>query len=73
MSFDTDGCKNTMACCNTIAHLAEGKSCQAAWEIMPDDVIDFLETLPSENHHCAELAVGAFYLALTDYMQGRKD
>ena len=71
--FDTDGCRNTIACCNTIAHYVEGKSSDAAWEITPEDVIDFLETLPSENHHCAELAVGAFYLTLTNYQERRKN
>lgn len=69
VSFDTDGCRNTIACCNTIAHLSEGKNSEVAWEITPEDVIDFLETLPSENHHCAELAVGAFYLALTNCLE----
>lgn len=72
VSFDTEGCRNTIACCNTIAHLTEGKSCQAAWEITPEDVIDFLETLPLENHHCAKLAVGAFYLALTNYQERKR-
>jgi nitrogen fixation NifU-like protein len=28
--------------------------------------VDFLETLPSEENHCAEVAVGALYLALND-------
>jgi len=73
VSFDTDGCRNTIACCNTIAHLVEGKSSQAAWEITAEDVIDFLGTLPLENHHCGELAVGAFYLMLTDYLERKKD
>lgn len=35
-----------MACCNTIAYLSEGKSSESAWDITPEDVIDFLETLP---------------------------
>ena len=64
VSFETDGCINTNACANTVSHLSEGKTIQEAWEITPDDVIEFLETLPKENYHCAELAVGAFYLAL---------
>jgi nitrogen fixation NifU-like protein len=67
VSFDTDGCINTNACANTVAHLSEGKSIEEAWEITPRDVIEFLETLPKENYHCAELAVGAFYLALSNY------
>ncbi len=43
-----------------------GKTIEAAWEITPEEVIRFLETLPEDHFHCAELAVGAFYLALTD-------
>jgi nitrogen fixation NifU-like protein len=69
VSFDTDGCMNTNACCNTVAHLAEGKGVEDAWEISPEDVVGYLGTLPPENYHCAELAVGAFYLALTNYQE----
>lgn len=66
VSFDITGCINTNACANTVAYLAEGKKIEDAWKITPDDVINFLKTLPSENYHCAELAAGAFYLALSD-------
>jgi nitrogen fixation NifU-like protein len=62
----TDGCINTNACANTVAHLVEGRSIAAAWEITPETVIAHLQTLPAESHHCAELAVGAFYRALAD-------
>lgn len=72
VSYDTDGCLNTNACANTVAELAEGKTTEEAWEISPEDVVDFLQTLPEENRHCAELAVGAFYLALADYRQLRR-
>ena len=67
VSFDTDGCMSTNACANTVAEFAEGKSLEKAWEITSEDVIKYLETLPPENIHCAELAVGAFYLALANY------
>jgi nitrogen fixation NifU-like protein len=67
VSFDTDGCMSTNACANTVAELTEGKSLEEAWEISAEDVIKYLETLPAENIHCAELAVGAFYLALANY------
>jgi nitrogen fixation NifU-like protein len=69
VSFITDGCINTHACANCVAFLAEGKSIAEAWEITPEEVIDFLETLPEENFHCAELAVGAFYLALVNFQE----
>jgi len=69
VSFITDGCINTHACANCVAFLAEGKSMAEAWEITPEKVIDFLETLPEEHTHCAELAVGAFYLALVNFQE----
>lgn len=69
VSFITDGCINTHACANCVAFLAEGKSTTEAWEITPEKVIDYLETLPQEYTHCAELAVGAFYLALVNYRE----
>ena len=73
VSFDTDGCINTNACCNTVARLVEGKKVEEAWEIIPDEVIEHLRTLQTENYHCAELAVGAFYLALTDYQEHQRN
>ena len=66
VSFQTDGCMNTNACANTLAYLAEGVEIKQAWEITPEDIIDYLGTLPSEETHCAEVAVGAFYLALSN-------
>ena len=73
VSFETNGCLSTNACANTVAELTKGKEVEAAWEITPENVIDYLETLPPENFHCAELAVGAFYLALTNYQELRRD
>jgi nitrogen fixation NifU-like protein len=72
VSFDTDGCINTNACCNAVAYLAEGKSVEE-WGIRPENVIEYLETLQPENYHCADLAVGALYLALSDYQQNQRD
>jgi len=69
VSFDTNGCINTNACANTVSHLVEGKPIEEAWDITPEDVVEFLETLPKENYHCADLAVGAFYLALANYQE----
>lgn len=69
ISFDTDGCINTNACANTLIFLAEGKTIAQAWEITPEKVIAFLETLSEEHTHCAELAVGALYLALVNFQE----
>ena len=73
VSYETDGCLSTNACANTVAELIEGKDVGSAWELTPEDVIKYLETLPPENTHCAELAVGAFYLALRNYQEFKRD
>lgn len=64
VTYNVEGCLNTNACANSISFLVEGKNVDEAWELTPDDVIQFLETLPPANYHCAELAVGALYKAL---------
>lgn len=69
VSYATDGCLNTNACSNAVAHLAEGRTVDEAWEITPETVAEFLETLPEDHFHCAELAVGALYRALANYRE----
>jgi nitrogen fixation protein NifU and related proteins len=66
IAYALDGCIHTNACANAIIVMAEGKSVDQAWEIKPEDVVAYLESLPEDHVHCAELAMGAFYLALTD-------
>jgi nitrogen fixation NifU-like protein len=73
VAFELDGCIHTNACANTVAHLAEGCSIEQAWEISPETVSDFLKTLPPDHYHCAELTVGAFYLALANFRELRRD
>ena len=63
-SFETNGCVYTIACANTVVHLVEGRSLQYARDLDPESIRGFLETLPEEEFHCAELAVEALRLAL---------
>lgn len=67
VSLVIEGCVYTNACANTVAQLVEGKSVDEAWEVTPEQVVDYLETLPEDSFHCAELAVGALYRALADF------
>jgi nitrogen fixation NifU-like protein len=63
---------NTAAAANTVIHLAECKAVDQAWDISPETVFNYLETLPEDHFHCAELAVGALYLALSDLQENRR-
>lgn len=66
MAYESQGCMNTNACANAVIHLCEGRSLVEAWELTPEKVADFLQTLPPDHFHCAELAIGALYLALAN-------
>jgi len=70
ISYCIDGCKNTNACANTVIKMAEKMKITDAWEITPEAVAAYLKTLPEHENHCAELATGAFYLALKDLDRG---
>jgi nitrogen fixation protein NifU and related proteins len=66
MAYESQGCMNTNACANAVIHLIEGLTLTEAWELTPEKVADFLQTLPMDHFHCAELAIGALYLALAN-------
>jgi nitrogen fixation protein NifU and related proteins len=72
LSYILNGCMNTNACANAVIALVEGKSTEKAWELKPETVADFLESLPPDHFHCAELAVGALYKALADSREKRQ-
>ncbi len=73
VTFRVDGCSNTVACGNTVSFLMEGRTLSDGWQLTPENVAEYLQTLPSDHFHCAELAVGAFYKALTDYNNRQKE
>ena len=65
-SFETVGCLYSYACANAVVHLVEGQSIDAVSVMTPEDVIDYLETLPPSENHCAVLAIQALQLALAN-------
>ncbi|HOI94390.1 MAG TPA: iron-sulfur cluster assembly scaffold protein [Syntrophobacter fumaroxidans] len=71
-SFETNGCIYSVACANTAVHLASGLTPEEARRITPDQIVEFLETLPPEEEHCAEQAVKALRLALADARDGER-
>jgi nitrogen fixation NifU-like protein len=69
VSIQVDGCLNTVATANTVAVMSEGKTVEEAWDITPEKVAGYLKTLEEDHFHCAELAVGAFCLALVNHRE----
>jgi nitrogen fixation NifU-like protein len=73
IAFELHGCLNTNACANAVAEIAEGRALEEAWNITPELVAHFLQTLPTAHLHCAQIAVEAFRHALAHYQrQGAK-
>ena len=72
VSYKIQGCAYTTSCANSVALMADGKKIEEAWEITPDMVFDDLQNLPPDHFHCAELAAGTLYLAMTDFQQKMK-
>ncbi len=72
ISYALNGCINTNACANAVIDLVEGKSISQAWKTYADDISQYLESLPKEHFHCAELAVAALQSALSNAREIRK-
>ncbi len=71
-AFETDGCLFAVVCANTVAHLVEGKTLQEALALVPENVVDYLETLPPAEHHCAEQAIQTLRLAIADARENER-
>jgi len=67
--FWTDGCGATLASGNMLMKMVKGKSLQEANIITDAKLIEALETLPSEHHHCALLAVNTLHKTILDYQK----
>jgi len=63
-SFVTNGCGATVACASAVTCMVEGMSVDQAMSLSGKDLIDFLDGLPLENTHCADLAVNTLKGAL---------
>lgn len=72
LAYMLNGCINTNACANAIIELVEGKTIEKAWELQPQDVADYLKSLPVDHFHCAELAIGALYLTLANVSEAKR-
>ena len=64
VSFVTNGCGATIACGSALTSLAQGLSIDEARKLTGNDLIRYLDGLPRENTHCADLAVNTLRGAL---------
>jgi len=66
--FRTTGCFFTIAACDAVATLAEGRMVREALRINEEAVIEYLGGLPEDHKHCALLAANTLHRALRAYV-----
>ncbi|MBN1524142.1 MAG: iron-sulfur cluster assembly scaffold protein [Spirochaetales bacterium] len=66
--FHTDGCGATYACGSYVTEKVKEKNIEDALGISPKEIIDALEDLPKDHHHCAILAASTLHKAIADYL-----
>jgi len=71
-SFETDGCLFAVVCANAAVHLVQGKTLQEALALSPENIVDYLQTLPPEENHCAEQAIQVLRLAIADARENER-
>ncbi len=68
-SYLTNGCPNSAACASVGAELAEGKTLDEAYDLMHEDIIRSLNSLPGEGQHCARLVIQTIREAINHYFK----
>jgi nitrogen fixation NifU-like protein len=68
--FRTTGCFFTIAACDAVATMAEGRMVREATGITQESVLEYLGGLPEDHEHCALLAANTLRDALRAYAAG---
>lgn len=71
--FWTDGCGPTIASASMATELAIGKSVPDVLQLNQAKILDGLEGLPEESHHCALLTSNTLKAAVRDYISLRNE
>jgi len=70
--FWTDGCGATLACGSMLTKMIRGKSLKEARNITNIELLETLEGLPIEHHHCSVLAINTLHKAIKNYDNEKK-
>ena len=57
--FQTSGCSGAIACCSAATELLRGSTLQEASLMTFEDIVDYLDGLPSDKYGCAQMAAMA--------------
>jgi len=65
--FWTDGCGATIACGSILTKIIKGKSLKEANKLSSEQLLNALDGLPEEHHHCTVLAINTLKNAISNY------
>jgi len=66
--FRTTGCFFTVAACDAVAFLAEGRTVRKGMRITKESILEYLGGMPNDHEHCALLATNTLHKAIRSYM-----
>lgn len=66
--FRTTGCFFTIAACDAVATMAEGRTVHEGLRITQESILEYLGGLPDDHKHCALLAANTLHKALRAYL-----
>jgi nitrogen fixation NifU-like protein len=72
VKFKTFGCGAAIAVSSMVSEMAIGKTLDEAMKITNNSVIEALEGLPKQKHHCSNLGADALHRAIEDYRAKQK-
>ena len=64
LKFRTQSCVTTTACCSALTELVQGRTVEESLAITPEQLSEYLGTIPAEKMYCAQLSVATFRKAL---------
>ena len=67
VKFKTFGCGAAIAVSSMVSEMAKGKTIEEARKITPELVVQELDDLPKQKHHCSNLGSQALNKAIDDY------
>lgn len=67
VKWKTYGCASAIASTSALSELAKGKTLDAALEIGPEEITEFLGGLPKHKFHCSVLGHEALAAAIANY------
>lgn len=65
--FRTNGCIYSIAACEAMAQLAEGRAVRECIRVNEVAILEYLGGLPESHEHCARLAAHTLYQAVRHY------